>query len=741
MAHSYFHPGNPVPTVSGDPSLLQSHESGRIFGYPVLGPTQYPESVAFWHNHPVQHPGMSALSGPALSQKQPTQSAADQKKHKRTRSGCFTCRSRRVKCDEARPICDRCRKGKRDCVYPPPPTSKACTRANPKSREFRQSTQESDSSENNNNNNNEGGDANGLDVILDEEEKDDPQPRHSPNISTTKSGPVVSRRQSAQSLGKRRAKQASDSSSSSKEKSNSPRADVGVKLESRSPRGVLQSSGFENQPWQDVSQLLAATRLQEDLRFFLNYHQSQLNHHHYFLKPDADEFIHRNIIECALGYEPLLYAVVGFSAYHHSLKDPGGKLYTFLKYYNQALSLLRKSLGSGEQHSEATLITILELTTFEEYVGDWVNLVDHHQAAHTLVHELLTPETVNTNKLHRNIFVWYARFDIVAGLLAGNETILSRDWYISTEEHDAKEAAEHPNDVDKQLSLFNSRNRRFAMDMASLYAKLSRGMIPMDHFIVQNEQLSQLFESLRNLLTRFDNSEHAVQSYPHKKPLVASDIVDPYFPGRFFKGPLWPVNFAWIDLLATALMFKYQSCMALQQQDFSELVDLALEQCRFIETIERWPQKENGTVIAFHDSIGITSMFLPKDDRHIMWCRRKLALTEQNGYIYPPKLRTAMAELWQIPEVKHWWLPNDEGYLEIVREIRAMTEERTVNPRDNFREDVRDMKSLFSKLDLKDSGSQKSSPSASSVVQQEPSPGQSPGANLHMLNSSVLPNQ
>lgn len=100
-----------------------------------------------------------------------------------------------------------------------------------------------------------------------------------------------------------------------------------------------------------------------------------------------------------------------------------------------------------------------------------------------------------------------------------------------------------------------------------------------------------------------------------------------------------------------------------------------------------------------------------------------------------------MAELWQIPEVKHWWLPNDEGYLEIVREIRAMTEERTVNPRDNFREDVRDMKSLFSKFDLKDSGSQKSSPSASSVAQQEPSPRQSPGANLHMLNLSILQNQ
>jgi hypothetical protein len=66
-----------------------------------------------------------------------------------------------------------------------------------------------------------------------------------------------------------------------------------------------------------------------------------------------------------LHYEPLLYALVGLAAYHHSLHTPGGKLYTFLKYYNKALVLLRKSLGSGEEHSEATLCTVLVLTTFE----------------------------------------------------------------------------------------------------------------------------------------------------------------------------------------------------------------------------------------------------------------------------------------------------------------------------------------------------------------------------------------
>jgi hypothetical protein len=33
-----------------------------------------------------------------------------------------------------------------------------------------------------------------------------------------------------------------------------------------------------------------------------------------------------------------------------SLHSPGGKLYRFLQHYNKALILLRKSLGSGEEH-------------------------------------------------------------------------------------------------------------------------------------------------------------------------------------------------------------------------------------------------------------------------------------------------------------------------------------------------------------------------------------------------------
>lgn len=45
------------------------------------------------------------------------------KKHKKTRTGCVTCKARRVKCGEERPICNNCRALNRTCFYRPTPQS------------------------------------------------------------------------------------------------------------------------------------------------------------------------------------------------------------------------------------------------------------------------------------------------------------------------------------------------------------------------------------------------------------------------------------------------------------------------------------------------------------------------------------------------------------------------------------------------------------------------------------------
>lgn len=80
---------------------------------------------------------------------------------------------------------------------------------------------------------------------------------------------------------------------------------------------------------------------------------------------DASYFHHHILVEQALNYDPLLYAVAGFAAFQSTVKRSDGRIQDFLGYYNKSLSLLRKSLRDHQQHTDATMLTILQLATLE----------------------------------------------------------------------------------------------------------------------------------------------------------------------------------------------------------------------------------------------------------------------------------------------------------------------------------------------------------------------------------------
>lgn len=61
-----------------------------------------------------------------------------------------------------------------------------------------------------------------------------------------------------------------------------------------------------------------------------------------------------------------------------------------------------------------------------------------------------------------------------------------------------------------------------------------------------------------------------------------------------------------------------------------------------------------------------------------------------------------MSALFQDPSCMHWWLPNDENYPPIIRQIRKFVDERTSTARDVPAEDLRDMKAIFSTMNLDD---------------------------------------
>lgn len=130
-------------------------------------------------------------------------------------------------------------------------------------------------------------------------------------------------------------------------------------LGSRNPQ---QPTSVTPETLQEITTL---SRLPVDHRDYLLYHRNHLTSNHYFFKNEANHFLHDILLKHALSYEPLLFAVIGFAAFQSSLNNNESKVQDFLGYYNRSVILLRKSLASGQKHTDATMLTILQLATFE----------------------------------------------------------------------------------------------------------------------------------------------------------------------------------------------------------------------------------------------------------------------------------------------------------------------------------------------------------------------------------------
>jgi hypothetical protein len=93
------------------------------------------------------------------------------------------------------------------------------------------------------------------------------------------------------------------------------------------------------------------------------------------------------------------------------------------------------------------------------------------------------------------------------------------------------------------------------------------------------------------------------------------------------------INFCTIDWYSIDLMHKYQTALTMQTQPSQELGLKAYASCQLFEAVEFWPGSPNGSILACQASLGIASLFLPRDETHAMWARRKLACIESNGLV------------------------------------------------------------------------------------------------------------
>ncbi|EDN93882.1 hypothetical protein SS1G_09749 [Sclerotinia sclerotiorum 1980 UF-70] len=411
------------------------------------------------------------------------------------------------------------------------------------------------------------------------------------------------------------------------------------------------------------------SHLPADLQFYLTYYCQNITFMHYSLRSNHEGFIHTLLLDVALRSEPLLYAVVGFSAFQYAVEKREGKIQDFLQYYNKAVSLLLKSLRKGIRHTTATLLAILQLATIEEYLGDWANLLGHQKAAYEILIDLYTPQTIFETGIGHALFGWYARFDVMAGIMGGFDASIPREWFSCSQEYFKNQIAMHPNSLVWRIEHQISAVRLIGRDMSTLFAKKGKGEITHEQFIVENAEMTQRMEDLIDP-TLLDSRFLVMDFSPTKKQ--ARGLFDPYIPAM----------------------------QALP--DIEHMSQLSTDFCQLYEAILHHPEIPKGAAVGLQGGLGIAAFFLPKDEAHTMWMRRKLATIESQGFIQTFAFRSKMAELFRDNSCMHWWLPNDEMYHPIIRSIRKFVEDRTSLPKNSESKDVQDMKAVFSAMDVSD---------------------------------------
>ncbi|EPE03272.1 zinc c6 finger domain protein [Ophiostoma piceae UAMH 11346] len=494
------------------------------------------------------------------------------------------------------------------------------------------------------------------------------------------------------------------------------------------------------------------SHLPQDIRFFLGYFCDNITHFHYCMPIDYDSFIHSLLLSLAIRNEPLLYAVVAFSSYHYILRDPTAKLQQFLQYYDQSVRLLLGVLKRKEPHSLGTLLTVLQLATIEEYLGDWINLMGHQKAALEMITDIYMPDSIVQTPIGRAVSHWYSRFDVFVGIMGGFPTGLPRVWLTSLVDYYKGCIANDPNNVVLRIEECSSSLRLISYEMSMLFARAKddgNGMsddpagsggglasfpsfAPDETFIREHARILNDLHEWKKVLDAIVDIDiggegaspgqhpYLVTDFSHAKPLVESDIVDPYQPGQLYYGPLFGVTIMSCDWESIVVMHELQAAQlaiaamgapegpssipegiaAKMSAELAGLAKRAYKICQMFEQLEMWPASPPGSLIISQSKLAMATLFLPRDQRHHMWIRRKFALIETMGYIFPVTTRTRMAELFNDPACTQWWLPNNEGFSPILQSVRAFADERNATAVSAQNENLREIRHIFGKLQI-----------------------------------------
>lgn len=270
----------------------------------------------------------------------------------------------------------------------------------------------------------------------------------------------------------------------------------------------------------------------------------------------------------------------------------------------------------------------------KEYLGDWVNLMGHQRAAFEILTRLFTPQTIMDSPTSRILLTWYIRFDVFVGMMGGFETSLPREWFSTAVHFCQGQIEQDPRNLRMKQELHASALRLISRDMSILYARGGRGELTGEDFVVEHDQITNRLYEWRNKLKldpALTDPKYLVTDFKYRVPLGEKDIIDPYKPGHLYDFPLFWTTVVVAEWHSILVMHKSQEAFALQQKPSDELRGLAYAICEIFEMVELWPPAPSGALIPIQACLAIAALFLPRDDRHHMWLRRKYAMLESLG--------------------------------------------------------------------------------------------------------------
>jgi hypothetical protein len=259
----------------------------------------------------------------------------------------------------------------------------------------------------------------------------------------------------------------------------------------------------------------------------------------------------------------------------------------------------------------------------------------HQKAALQILTNLFTPETAMQSPVSRMIVAWYTRFDVFAGLMGGFRTALPRHWFTTFLETCQDQHSANPAHVEWTMEEAAATLRLISMDMSILYAQGHRGEITHEDYRAEYDEITKRLEDWRqNLDPSLTNPAYAITSFPNRKPLDENDIVDPYAPGILYEQPLLPTTLLISEWNSIIIMHKSQSATPQREKLYAELARHSYAICQTFEALERWSDAPQGVLMLTQACLALSALFLPPDERHRRWIKRKFALVETFGLVH-----------------------------------------------------------------------------------------------------------